>query len=84
MSIPEVGRLLDSIKFDEFKAVFAEEKIDGNCLMTCNTSDEAKFDKYGMNFMKARVFLNKVMKWKASGVPMEYLSDIEGTNQDDL
>ena len=40
LTIGEVGRLLESIEFDEYKAVFAKNKIDGKCLMKCNTVED--------------------------------------------
>ena len=82
LTVGEVGSLLESIGFVEYKAVFAENKIDGKCLIECNTSDDAM--NMGIRiFVKARIFLKKVMTWKATGVPKEYLSVNEGTNQDD-
>ena len=77
-----MGRLLESIEFDEYKAVFAKNKIDGKCLMECHTVEDAV--NMGISIVvKARIFLKKVMIWKANGVPKEYLSANEGTNQDD-
>jgi hypothetical protein len=82
LTIGEVRRLLESIEFDEYKGVFVENKIDGKCLMECNTSDDAM--NMGIRiFVKARIFLKKVMTWKVTGVPLEYLSANEGTDQDD-
>ncbi len=57
-------------------------EIDGKCLMECNTVEDVV--NMGISiFVKARIFLKKVMIWKANGVPLEYLSVNEGTNQDD-
>ena len=82
LTVSEVGCLLESIEFDEYKAVFAENKIDGKCLIECNTSDDAM--NMGISIVvKARIFLKKVMIWKANGVLIEYLSANEGTDQDD-
>jgi hypothetical protein len=82
LTIGEVGRLLESIEFDEYKGVFAKNKIDGNCLIECNTSDDVV--NMGISIVvKARIFLNKVMIWKANGVPIEYFSANLGTDQDD-
>jgi len=82
LTISEVERLLESIEFDEYKAVFVENKIDGKCLTECYTSDDAM--NMGISIVvKARIFLKKVMTWKANGVPLEYLSVNEGTDQDD-
>ena len=82
LTVGEVGRLLESIGFDEYKAVFAKNKIDGKCLIECNTSDDVV--NVGISIVvKARIFLKKVMIWKATGVPKEYLAVNEGTDQDD-
>ena len=82
LTINEVGRLLVSIEFDEYKAVFVENKIDGKCLVECNTVEDVV--NMGVSIVvKARVFLKKVMTWKATGVPKEYLSANLGTDQDD-
>ena len=71
--VGEVGRLLESIDFDEYKAVFAKNKIDGKCLMECNTVEDVV--NMGVSIVvKARIFLKIVMTWKATGVPKEYLS----------
>jgi hypothetical protein len=82
LNVDEVGKVLESIKLDEYKAVFAKNKIDGKCLMECITSDDVV--NMGIRiFVKARIFLNKIMTWKATGVPIEYLSANLGTDQDD-
>ena len=82
LTIGEVGRLLEWIEFDEYKGVFAKNKIDGKCLIECNTSDDVV--NMGISIVvKARIFLKKVMIWKANGVPIEYFSANLGTDQDD-
>jgi len=82
LTVGEVGRLLESIEFDEYKAVFAKNKIDGKCLMECYTVEDVV--NMGISIVvKARIFLKKVMIWKANGVLIEYLSANEGTDQDD-
>ena len=82
LTVCEVGRLLKWIEFDEYKAVFVENKIDGKCLVECNTVEDVV--NMGISIVvKARIFLNKVMTWKATGVPIEYLSANLGTDQDD-
>jgi hypothetical protein len=73
LTVGDVERLLESIEFNEYKAVFVTNKIDGKCLMECNTVEDVV--NMGISiFVKARIFLNEVMTWKASGVPMEYFS----------
>jgi hypothetical protein len=73
LTIGEVGRLLVSIEFDEFKAVFVKNKIDGKCLMKCNTIEDAVNMGITIN-VKASLLLDQIRKWKATGVPIEYLS----------
>jgi hypothetical protein len=73
--------LLESIEFNEYKAVFVTNKIDGKCLMECNTVEDVV--NMGISiFVKARVFLNEVMIWKINGVPMEYFSVDQATNRE--
>ena len=65
LTIGEVGRLLESIEFDEYKAVFAKTKIDGKCLMKCNTVEDA----VSMGILitvKASLLLDEIRKWKAA------------------
>ena len=65
LTIGEVGRLLVSIEFDEYKAVFAKNKIDGRCLIECNTSDDVV--NMGISIVvKARLLLDEIRKWKAA------------------
>ena len=74
LTIVEVGTLLESIEFDEYKAVFTKNKIDGKCLMKCNTVEDAV--NMGITiFVKASLLLDEIRKCKATGVPMEYLVD---------
>ncbi len=82
VTIGEVGRLLESIEFDEYKAVFAKNKIDGKCLMKCNTVEDVV--NMGISIVvKASLLLDEIRKWKASGVPTDYLSIHPSVSQDD-
>ena len=55
---------MESIEFDEYKAVLVKNKIDGRCLMECNTVEDVV--NMGITiFVKARIFLDELMKWKA-------------------
>ena len=82
LSVHEVGRLLESIEFDEYKAVFAKNKIDGKCLMRCNTV--ADVVNMGISIVvKASLLLDEIRKWKTTGVPTEYLSVNPSASQDD-
>ena len=59
-----MGRWLDSIEFDEYKAVLAKNKIDGKCLMKCSTVEDVK--EMGISItVKADILLDKIRKWKA-------------------
>jgi len=78
LTVVEVSRLLGSIEFDEYKAVFVKNKIDGKCLMKCNTIEDVV--NMGITiFVKASLLLDEIKKWKAAGVPMEYFT---AANQD--
>jgi hypothetical protein len=73
LSVHEVGIVLEAMKLGKYKGTLLKNEIDGRCLMECNTSEDVI--NMGITiFVKARVFLNEVMIWKASGVPMEYFS----------
>ena len=83
LTVDEVERLLESIEFDEYKAVFAKNKIDGKCLIECYTCEDVV--NMGITiFVKARIFLNKVKKWKGIGFPLKHFSDDQAGIQDDL
>jgi len=73
LSVHEVGIVLEALKLGKYKEALLSNEIDGRCLMECNTSEDVV--NMGITiFVKARVFLNEVMIWKVSGVPMEYFS----------
>ena len=82
LTVGEVGRLLVSIEFDEYKAVFAKNKIDGKCLMKCNTVEDVKEMGISMT-VKASLLLDEIRKWKTTGVPTEYFSVNPSASQDD-
>ncbi len=82
LTIGEVGRLLESIEFDEYKAVFVKNKIDGECLMKCNTVEDVVNMGISMT-VKASLILDKIRKWKASGVPTDYFLVNPSASQDD-
>ena len=65
LTIGEVGRLLESIEFDEFKAVLVKKKIDGKCLMKCNTVEDAVSMGIPIT-VKASLLLDEIRKWKAA------------------
>ena len=82
LTVDEVGKLLESIEFDEYKAVLVKNKIDGRCLMKCNTIEDAV--NMGITiFVKASLLLDEIRKWKTTGVPIDYLSNNQAASQDD-
>ena len=82
LSVYEVGIVLEALKLGNYKEALVKNKIDGKCLVECYTVEDVK--EMGISLVvKARVFLNEVMIWKATGVPKEYLSANLGTDQDD-
>ena len=73
LSVHEVSAVLEAMKLGKYKEALLKNEIDGRCLMECYTSEDVV--NMGIKiFVKARVFLNEVMIWKVSGVPMEYFS----------
>ena len=82
LTIGEVGRLLELIEFDEYKAVLAKNKIDGRCLMKWNTVEDVV--NMGISIVvKASLLLDEIRKWKTTGVPMEYFSVDQASNRED-
>ena len=73
LSVHEVSAVLEAMKLGKYKEALLKNEIDGRCLMECYTSEDVV--NMGIKiFVKARVFLNEIMIWKVSGVPMEYFS----------
>jgi hypothetical protein len=82
LSVHEVGIVLQALKLGKYKETLINNEIDGKCLMECNTVKDVK--EMGISLVvKARVFLNEVMIWKANGVPMEYFSVDQATNREE-
>jgi len=81
LTVGEVGRLLESIGFDEYKGVFAKNKIDGKCLMKCNTVEDAVSMGIPIT-VKASLLLDEIRKWKRTGVPTEYFTPSASQNDD--
>ena len=80
LSVHEVGTVLEALKLGKYKEALISNEIDGKCLMECKTSEDVV--NIGIKiFVKARVFLNEIMIWKANGVPMEYFSVNQATDQ---
>jgi hypothetical protein len=76
LTIGEVGRLLEWIKFDEYKAVFAKNKIDGKCLMKCNTVEDAVSMGIPIT-VKASLLLDEIRKWKAASQDDDRNSEVK-------
>ena len=72
---------MESIEFDEYKAVLVKNKIDGRCLMECSAVEDVKEMGIPMT-VKASLFLHEIRKWKASGVPMEYVDDPSNADEE--
>ena len=73
LTVVEVGRLLESIQYEEYKAIFTKNKINGKCLMTCKSVEDVI--NMGISiFVKANLLLVEIMKWKAIGVLTEHVS----------
>ena len=82
LSVHEVGIVLEALKLGKYKEALINNVIDGKCLMKCNTVEDVK--EMGISIVvKARVFLNEVMIWKANGVPLEYFSVDQATNREE-
>ena len=82
LSVYEVGIVLEALKLGKYKETLIKNEIDGKCLMECYTVEDVK--EMGISIVvKARVFLNEVMIWKANGVPLEYFSVDQATNREE-
>ena len=81
LSLIEVGRLLESLSFEEYKEVFLKNKIDGITLIECLTVDDIK-EAGIMITMKAKQLYKKVMEYKSTGVPLNYISITIDNNND--
>jgi len=81
LSVHEVGIVLEALKLGKYKETLINNEIDGKCLVECYTVEDVV--NMGISLVvKARVFLNEVMIWKANGVPMEYFSVYQATNRE--
>ena len=76
LTVGEVGRLLESIEFDEYKAVFAKNKIDGKCLMNCTTIEDVVSMGIPIT-VKASLLLDEIRKWKAASQDDDRNSDVK-------
>ena len=74
LSVHEVSSILEAMKLGKYKETLLSNEIDGKCLMKCHTVEDVKEMGIPMT-VKASLFLHEIRKWKASGVPMEYLDD---------
>jgi len=84
LSLIEVGQLLESLSFEEYKEVFLKNKIDGITLIECLTVDDIK-EAGIMITMKAKQLYKKVMEYKSTGVPLNYISiNIDNNNDNNF
>ena len=77
----EISAVLEALKLAKYKETLLSNEIDGKCLMKCHTVEDVKEMGIPMT-VKASLLLDEIRKWKASGVPMEYLSLSAGTVED--
>ena len=82
LSVDEVGIVLEALKLGNYKETLINNKIDGKCLMKCNTVEDVKEMGILMT-VKASLLLDEIRKWKTTGVPTEYLSVNPSASQDD-
>ena len=76
LTVGEVGRLLELIEFDEYKGVLAKNKIDGKCLMKCNTVEDVV--NMGISIVvKASLLLDEIRKWKAASQDDDRNADVK-------
>ncbi len=71
LSVHEVGIVLEALKLGKYKETLMSNEIDGKCLVECNTVEDVKEMSILMT-VKASLILDKIRKWRANGVPMEY------------
>jgi hypothetical protein len=73
LSVSEVGRLMESLHFEEYKESFLKNRIDGRCLMKCDSTE--KVANMGMSIIvKASIFLDMITKIKSTrGIPEQCL-----------
>lgn len=65
LSVSEVGRLMESLHFEEYKESFLKNRIDGRCLMKCDSTE--KVANMGMSIIvKANIFLDMITKIKST------------------
>lgn len=65
LSVSEVGRLMESLHFEEYKEAFLKNRIDGRCLMKCDSTE--KVANMGMSIIvKANIFLDMITKIKST------------------
>ena len=82
LTVGEVGTLLEALKLGKYKEALISNEIDGKCLMKCNTVEDVV--NMGISIVvKASLILDKIRKWKTTGVPTDYLSIHPSASQDD-
>ena len=75
----DVGQMLESLSFEEYKEVSLKNKLDEKTLIECLTIDDIK--EAGIIItMKTKQLYKKVMEYKSIGVPLNYLSNNNNDN----
>ena len=84
LSVDEVGIVLEALKLGNYKETLINNKIDGKCLMKCNTVKDVKEMGILMT-VKASLLLDEIRKWKAASqdVDSEIMQGDAGTNGND-
>ena len=75
LSVNEVIHLLESLNLSYFCYNFKDSKIDGPTLMNCKSVDDVK--ELGIALTaKARILYEEIVKFKSTGVPLTFLSEV--------
>jgi hypothetical protein len=73
--VDEVTRLLESLKLIKFCDNLEENELDGPTLMNCKSEDDVK--ELGIALTaKARRLYQEIVKFKSTGVPLTFLSEV--------
>jgi hypothetical protein len=74
--VDDVIHLLESLNLRSYCAVFQENAIDGPTLMNCKSVDDVK-EVLGIALTaKARILYQEIVKFKSTGVPLTFLSEV--------
>ena len=75
LSVDDVIHLLESLNLSNFCYNFEDNMIDGPTLMNCKSEDDVK--ELGIALTaKARRLYEEIVKFKSTGVPLTFLSEV--------